>query len=88
MRTGVSSAVERADVLAVDEDVHERRELAVVEELRAERRIARDEVVEHVADGLAVRLELARAADLGAQRRRDANGGHQSRPIGALQNST
>ena len=48
-----------------------------LQELVAERRVALDEVVEHLADGLAFGSELARAADLGAERRRDAHGRHQ-----------
>ncbi len=46
-----------------------------------------DEVVDHVGDGVAARLELARASDLGAQRGRDADRRHQP-STGALQNST
>ena len=80
-------AVAGADVLAADVDVHERRELTVLQELRRERRVALDEVVDHLGDGRALGLELACASDLGAQRRWDADGGHQ-RCTGALQNST
>ena len=58
-----------------------------VEELRGKRRIALDEIVDDLGDGRALRLELARTSDLGAKRRRDADGGHQT-STGALQNST
>ena len=68
--------VERADVLAAEIDVDERRDLAVAEDLRAERRVARDEVLEHGADRVAVGLDLTLAADLGAQRRGDPDGRH------------
>src|SRR5919106_893981 len=61
----------RANVLAAEVDVHERRELAVLEELPCERRVALDEVVDDLGDGPTVRLELAGAADLGAQGGRD-----------------
>ncbi len=57
------------------------------EELALERREALDEVVDHVGDGVAARLELAGAADLGAQRGGDADRRHQP-STGALQNST
>ena len=70
-----------------DVHVHERGELAVLQKLCAERRVAIDEVVDDLGHRVAVRLELARATDLGAQRRRDAHGRHQ-RCTGALQNST
>ena len=51
-----------------------------------ERRIALDEILEHGADRVAVGLDLALAADLGAQRRWNANGGHAC--TGPWQNST
>src|SRR5262245_9920885 len=80
-------AVPGADVLAAEVDVHEGRKLAVLEQLRGERWVALDEVVDDLGDRGALRVELARAADLGAQRGRDANGSHQT-STGALQNST
>ena len=39
--------------------------------------IALDEILEHGAHRVAVGLDLALAADLGAQRRRNADGGHR-----------
>ena len=38
--------------------------------------MARDEILEHGADGVAVGLDLALAADLRPQRRWDPDGGH------------
>ena len=69
-------AVERAYVLAAEVDVDERRDLAVAEDLRAERRIPLDEVLEHCADRGTLGLDLALAADLGAQSGWDADGRH------------
>jgi len=67
--------------------VHERRELAVLQQLPCEQRVALDEVFDHLGDGRAFGLELACAADIGTERGGNANRGHQ-RCTGALQNST
>jgi hypothetical protein len=79
-------AVERADVLAAEIDVHERRELAVLEELPAQVRIALGQVLEDLADVLAGAFDLALAPDLCAKRRRDPDDGHVR--TGPAQNST
>src|SRR5919198_6212005 len=68
-RDGGLVAVARADVLAADVDV---REL----ELAAERREARREVVEEVADGLALGKHLALPARVVAERRRNPYDAH------------
>src|SRR6266699_1733649 len=60
-------AVARAHVLAFDVDVHEARELAVVEDARAESRKLRHQVVEQLAHGRALGEHLALAAGLLAQ---------------------
>ena len=60
-------AVAGAHVLAADVLVLEGSVLAVLEQLRAERRVALDEVVQHLADGSPFGSELAHAADLGAR---------------------
>src|SRR5947209_2773205 len=74
---GSVEPVEGAHVLALDVDVHERRDLAVVlEDLAAEAGEARREVLEDRADGLALRGNLPLAADLGAQRGGNPDGGH------------
>src|SRR5919198_1016478 len=65
--------VARAHVLALDVDVHEGREVVVLDQLRPERGEAADQVVEQLADGVAVRLDLPLAADLLAERGRDPN---------------
>jgi len=49
--------VTRADVLAVEVDVHEGGKLTVLEQLRAERRIALDEIVDNFGHGVAAGLE-------------------------------
>ena len=87
-RDGRVEPVERADVLAAEVDVDERRDAAVGEDLRPERGMALDEVVDHLADALAARLDLACAADLVPQRGRDADGDHVACTAGAEQNST
>ena len=72
--TGVSRPCERAHVLVVDVDVDERRDLVpAVEHLAAEPGKALGQVVQHLAHRAARGLDLARAADLGAERRRDAD---------------
>ena len=78
-------AFERADVLAADVDVHERRQAARLEELRLERRIAAREILEHLAHRLALADQLALAADLVAERGWNPNLGHPRTP---WQNST
>ena len=80
--------LERAHVLAAEVDVDERCDLAVVEELPAERGIARGQVLEHLPDRRAGGVHLALAADLGAQRRGNPDGGYETTPRGAWQNST
>src|ERR1700741_3788044 len=61
--------VERANVLALDVDVHERRDLPVpLEDLLSEPGEARRQVLEHRAHGLALRGNLPLAADLRAER--------------------
>jgi hypothetical protein len=84
---GGVEAVEGADVLAAEVDVHERRQLARLEELRLERRVAAREVLEHLAHVAAVRLDLTLAADLGAQRGRNADRRHVA-TRGPAQNCT
>src|SRR2546421_958120 len=69
-------AVERAHVLALDVDVHERRDVVVFHELRAQPGEALHQVVEQLADGLALRGNLPLSADFGAQRRWNANSRH------------
>src|SRR4051812_2785831 len=54
-------AVERADVLALEEDVDERRDRLALEHLEAQRREAARQVVEHLADGGARGLDGALA---------------------------
>ena len=61
--------------------------LAVLEDLRRERGMAVDEVVEHLADRVALGLDLARAADLVAQRGRDPDDAHAF-TVPPAQNST
>ena len=64
-------AVARADVLAVDVDVHERPDLAVAVDARPERGDALREVLEQLAHGRPGGLDLACAACLGAQHGRE-----------------
>ena len=71
--------VERAHVLALDVDVHERRDLVVLDELRAQAGEARHQVVEQLAHGVAGGGHLALAARLGAKRRWNADGRHAVR---------
>src|SRR3954451_24853338 len=68
--------VERAHILAFDVDVHERRDVVVLDELRAQPGKAIHQVVEQLAHGLALRRDLPLSADFGAQRRWNANSGH------------
>ena len=76
--TFVSSPSNEPDVGAVDEDVEELRQLvALVEDALAQRRIGRDEALEHLAHRLAVDLELAVVARFGAEDRGDADGRHR-----------
>src|SRR5262249_44850574 len=81
-------ALARADVLAADVRVHERREIAVLVDLGLQARKAVRQVVEHLAEGRAGGLDLALAVRLGAQRRRDADDGHWAARAGAWQNWT
>src|SRR5712691_10542253 len=62
-------AVERAHVLALDVDVHERRDLVVLDELRAQPWEALDQVVQQLTHGRAGRGHLALAARLRTERR-------------------
>ena len=78
-------AVLRAHVLALDVDVHERRQLVVLEQLAAQRGEAAEQVVEQLADGAAAGLDLARALRLAAQRRWDPHAAQCPTPA---QNST
>jgi hypothetical protein len=77
----------RAYVLAFDVDVHERREVVVLDELRAQRGEPRDQIVEQLAHRRAVGLDLALAADLGSQRGWNANDAQAGSRVPA-QNST
>ena len=76
-------ALQRAHVLAVHVDVHEGRDLAVLEHLRAQAGEPRGEVVEQLAERRAGSLDLTLAAHLGAKRRRNPDAAHR-----AAQNST
>src|SRR4051812_34043881 len=78
--------VERAHVLAVQVDVDEGRDVAVLVDLRAQPRILAREVLEQLADGGAGHLDLPLVAGLGAQRGRDADSRHAC--TGPAQNST
>ena len=81
--------VERADVLAAEVDVDERRDVAVREDLPRQRRVPLDEVVEHLAHRRSVDLDVPRAADLVPERGRDADDGHDACTPGTPeQNST
>ena len=73
---GRVEAVQHAHVLALDVHVDERRDLVVADELSAERREAVHEVIEELADVRAIGGNLARAADLLAQHRGDADFAH------------
>ena len=82
--------LERPNVLAVEVDVHERGDaVAVLEHLVAEPGEAVGEIAEHLAQRAAGGLDLARAADLVPQRRRDADADHcVTWARGPAQNST
>src|SRR3954466_14675367 len=60
-------AVERAHVLALDVDVHERGDVVVFHELRAQAGEARHQVVEQFAHRSTLGGHLALTADLGAK---------------------
>ena len=86
---GRVETVERAHVLTAEVDVHEWRDAAVLEDLRAERGVAGREVLEQLPDRRPLCLHLPGAADLAAKRGRDAYRGHEATPRPArLQNST
>src|SRR5438067_221956 len=68
--------VERPNVLSLDVDVHERRDVVVLDELRPQPREAGHEIVEQLAHGVAVGGHLARAADLTAQHGRNPDQAH------------
>src|SRR2546423_13623053 len=68
--------VERPDVLSLDVDVHERRDVVVLDELRPQRREAGHEVEEELAHGVALGGNLTDAADLAAQHRGNADPAH------------
>src|SRR5438270_9397229 len=80
-------AVERAHVLALDVDVHERRDVVVLDELRPQPGEARDQVVEQLAHRCAGRGHLALAARLRTERRGNSNGLHACAGL-PWQNST
>src|SRR6266508_2451417 len=80
-------AVERAHVLALDVDVHERGDLVVLDELRAQPGKAVHQVVEQLAHGVADGGNLAHAADLAAERGWNADRGHACAGL-PWQNST
>ena len=70
--------------MPVDEDVQELRQLVAVEQPLAEATgTSRSRLLEHLADGRAVDLDLAVAAGLGPQDRGDADGRHQPQPYRA-----
>ena len=76
--TGVE-AFERADVLVVHVDVHERRDLAaVLEHLASEPREPLGEIGEELADGGSGGVHLAGAADRVAERRWNADARHEA----------
>src|SRR4051794_24458454 len=81
-------ALAGADVLAADVRVHERREIAVLVELRAETREAGRQVVEHLAERAAGGFDLALAVRLVPQRGRDADDRHWIALDGTAQNWT
>ena len=86
---GCFEALARTHVLALDVDVDERRDLAVLEHLSSEAGETLGEVVEQVADGVTGRLDLARSAGRGAQSGGDADDRHQCTSAGRpWQNST
>src|SRR5213076_377762 len=58
-----------ADVLPLDIDVDEGRDVLVLHQLTAECREPRHQVVQYLAYRLAIRLDLPLAADVPAQRR-------------------
>ena len=68
MLDGGLEASEHPDVLAAEVDVDERAEVAVLEELLAESRVALDQILDDVADGVAGRLELAPPTSEGLRR--------------------
>ena len=78
-------AVLRADVLALDVDVHERGQVVLAQDLAAQRGEAAHQVVEQLAHGLAARLDLARAPGLTPERRWDSHAAQWPTPA---QNST
>src|SRR3954471_24176753 len=86
---GGLQAVEGADVLALEEDVDERRDRLALEHLPAQRRIAACQVVQHLAHRGAVGYDRALAVDGRAERRGDANCRHVvTFAVGAAQNWT
>ena len=80
-RPASSSPVEVAHVLAVDVDVDEPVEVAVVgQQLPAERRVLLDERADHGTDRVAVELERLGAADVRTQDGRDEDRAHDAPP--------
>src|SRR5213593_952062 len=73
---GGVETVERPHVLALDVDVHERGDVAVLDELRAQPGETRGEVVQELAHGAADGGNLALATGLGAKRRWNADRRH------------
>src|SRR5438093_1543049 len=64
-------AVLRPDVLAFDVDVHERRQIVLLEQLPAQGREAAHQVVQELTHGSALGLDLSCALGLRAERGRD-----------------
>ena len=83
-------ALQRPDVLVVQVDVHERRDVAAVQDLGTEARVAGREVLEHLAHRPAGGLDLSLAADFRPKGGRDSDLRHQDATCAAppLQNST
>ena len=89
--SGVSSPPRDAHVLALDVDVHEGVDLAVVvEQARAQGRVLLGQVVERGAQAVAAGLDGAGAAGHGAQDGRQAEAGHRQvvARAGGRQNSS
>src|SRR5947199_5730885 len=77
----------RSNILAFDVDVDEPRDITVFDDLFAQRRESRHQVVEQVAHRRAFGFDLSRAADFRTQRRWDANDA-QAGSLVPAQNST
>ena len=75
--------VERAHVLALDVDVDERRDVTILDELRAQSRKTSQQVLEQITNVVALGCDLALAVRVDAERRWDPDDAHL-----AEQNST